>query len=82
MSEATQSTKREDRRERFRRLAEKRVVQTIKDIRLIGNLANRNNYEYDQDDIDKIFRALDREIKQSRAAFDKDGKQRDIEFSL
>ncbi|MGJ4900728.1 hypothetical protein ACQR10_20850 [Bradyrhizobium sp. HKCCYLRH2060] len=69
--------------QRFRRLAEKRVVRAIKDIRLISNLSNRNNYDYSQEEIDKIFRVLDRELKLARNKFE--SKQRDsddIDFKL
>ena len=69
--------------DRFRRLAEKRVVRTIKDIRLIGNLGNRNNYEYTTDEVEKIFRALERELKQARAKFDSRKRDDDdIDFRL
>lgn len=69
--------------ERFRRLAQKRVVRTIKDIRLISNLSNRNNYEYSGEEIEKIFRTLDKELKLARSKFE--SKQRDsdnIDFEL
>ncbi|WP_315776029.1 MULTISPECIES: hypothetical protein [unclassified Bradyrhizobium] len=69
--------------QRFRRLAEKRVVRTIKDIRLISNLSNRNNYDYGKEEIDKIFRVLDRELRLARNKFE--SKQRnsdDVDFKL
>lgn len=73
----------ESSRERFRRLAQKRVVRTIKDLRLIGNLGNRNNYDYTTDEVEKIFRALDKELKLARAKFDSRSKDDDgIDFSL
>lgn len=73
----------ESQHDRFRRLAEKRVIRTIRDIRLIGNLGNRNNYEYTADEVDKIFRALDKELKLARAKFDSRRKDDDdIDFSL
>jgi hypothetical protein len=69
--------------DRFRRLAEKRVVRAIKDMRLIGNLGNRNNYEYNADEVEKIFRALERELKQARAKFDSRKRDDDdIDFHL
>jgi hypothetical protein len=69
--------------ERFRRLAEKRVIRTIKDMRLIGNLGNRNNYEYTSDEVEKIFRVLDKELKLARAKFDSRRKDDDdIDFTL
>ena len=39
--------------EKFVELAEKRVNKTIKDLRLIGNLANKANYDYENIDAKK-----------------------------
>jgi hypothetical protein len=73
----------ENHHDRFRRLAEKRVIRTIKDIRLIGNLGNRNNYGYTADEVDKIFRALEKELKLARTKFDSRSRaDDDIDFSL
>ena len=69
-------------REKFRRLAEKRVVRTIRDIRLIGNLSNRSNYRYDRTEVDKIFRVLEREMKQARARFENEAGESQIDFKL
>jgi hypothetical protein len=52
-----------DKRERFVALAEKRVMRAIKDLRLVGNLANRNNYSYSDQDVQKILAVLDQEMK-------------------
>ena len=68
--------------EKFRRLAERRVVRTIKDIRLIGNLSNRSNYRYERTEVDKIFRVLEREMKQARARFENEGDEDQIDFKL
>lgn len=48
--------------ERFIDLANKRVNKAIKDIQLIGNLSNRQNYEYTDEQARKILRALQSEI--------------------
>ena len=66
--------------ERFRRLAERRVVRTIKDLRLIGNLSNRSNYRYERAEVDKIFRVLEREMKQARARFENESNEDEIDF--
>ena len=69
--------------DRFRRLAQKRVIRTIKDLRLIGNLGNRNNYEYTADEVEKIFRALEKELRALRAKFEDRRRNDDsIDFSL
>lgn len=49
-------------REKFIRLAEKRVSRAINDIRLIGNLSDRSNYEYDETQIAEIFAVLRSEM--------------------
>jgi len=54
---------REKDRAKFVELAEKRVTRTIKDIRLAGNLSNKSNYSYTDQDVRKIIRALEAEIK-------------------
>ena len=41
--------------ERFKRVAESRTNRIIDQIRLLGNCANRSNYEYSEEDIKKIF---------------------------
>jgi hypothetical protein len=72
-----------DSRERFVRLAEARTRKAIKMVRLIGNLSNRSNYSYKQEDVDKIFRALELEVRKARARFAETSRAReDLEFSL
>jgi hypothetical protein len=56
-------------RRNFIRLAEKRVSRAINDIRLIGNLSDRSNYDYSDDQVQKIFTALRREMTASRNRF-------------
>ena len=56
-------------RERFVELAEKRVNRTIKDIQLIGNLSNKNNYQYSDSDIEMIVKALENEIREMKIKF-------------
>lgn len=48
----------ESKAEAFVRLAEARCNRVLNDIRLIGNLANRSSYEYDQQDVDDILGAI------------------------
>lgn len=69
-------------RERFIRLAEKRVARTIKDIRLIGNLSNRSNYSYGDEDVRKITGALERELKNLRRRFETQKSSDEIVFRL
>lgn len=69
-------------REKFVRLANKRVNSAIKAIELIGNLSNRSNYDYTQEDAEKIFLALNKELKMCRERFGNAGGKRETKFSL
>ncbi|MBX3648306.1 MAG: hypothetical protein KF766_11630 [Rhodocyclaceae bacterium] len=51
-----------DKTAKFVELANKRVNKALKDIRLISNLANRQNYEYTEDQARKIVKALQQEV--------------------
>jgi hypothetical protein len=72
----------DSKQERFRRVAERRVNRAIKDLRLIGNLSNRNNYEYTIDQVNKILAALKRELRGLRAKFDDRTIQDEKPFGL
>ncbi len=50
-------------RQRFRRLAEKRVPNAIKTIRLVGNLSNKSRYQWTSDDACKIAQTLREEVE-------------------
>jgi hypothetical protein len=72
----------DSKQERFRRLAERRVNRVIKDLRLIGNLSNRNNYDYTTDQIAKILTALKRELRELGARFEDRTFQHEKPFEL
>lgn len=61
----------ENKRDKFKRVAEKRVINALKSISLIGNLSNRRMYEYSPEDVTKIFKALKKEIKIAEESFEK-----------
>jgi transcriptional antiterminator len=62
-------------REKFLQLAENRVNKAIKQIRLIGNLSNKNVYEYNDVEVKKIFKALKDEMKIAESRFSKVGRK-------
>jgi len=72
----------DDKEEKFVRLAEARVTKAIKDIRLIGNLSNKNTYSYTEDDVRKMFRALQKELDAAKGRFGNDGGKSDEFFKL
>ena len=56
-------------RDNFIRLAEARVTRAIDSMRVIGNLSNRSNYEYGDEDVRKIITALQAELTALKAQF-------------
>ena len=56
-----------EKREKFIELAENRTVNAIKAIRVIGKLGNKNAYQYDDSDVNKIIRALNKEVDALKA---------------
>lgn len=56
-------------REKFVRLANKRVNRAIKALHLIGNLSNKSNYDYTEEDVTKIFAALRAELERCEERF-------------
>lgn len=69
-------------REKFVTLAEKRVSKALKDIKLIGNLSNRSNYKYTDEDVKKITSALNRALNEMKARFETKGNTEDENFKL
>jgi hypothetical protein len=61
---------RETDRKKFITLANKRVSKALQTIQLIGNLSNRSNYDYTQDDVMKIMKALTDEVSACRKKFE------------
>lgn len=55
--------------ERFERLAERRVTEVVKKMRLVGNLANKRNYTYTEEHVRQILEALEGEMRQVKAKF-------------
>lgn len=60
-----------DKRANFVRLAEARVSRAMQSIRVVGNLANRSNYDFRDEDVRRIVEALKGEIAALEARFKK-----------
>lgn len=60
------------RRERFEKVASNRVQKVIDYLNLLGNCANRNNYEYTQKDVELMFKEINRTLKETRILYDKE----------
>lgn len=56
-------------RTRFERLAVYRTNEVLKRLKVLGNCANRSAYEYSEEEVDKIFAEIERNVKDARAKF-------------
>lgn len=61
----------EAKHERFVRVAEMRTNRILDQIRVLGNCANLNNYEYSDAEVEKIFAAINDELNKTRLKFDR-----------
>jgi hypothetical protein len=59
----------ETREERFKRVATRRTNDILRRIRILGNCSNKSSYSCTEDDIKKIFCAIEAEIRVARAKF-------------
>ncbi|WML57757.1 hypothetical protein [Neobacillus sp. PS2-9] len=67
---------------KFERIAEKRVSDTLKKIQLIGNLANKNNYDYTDKHVKQIIDSLEYELKVLKNKFAEESTERNLEFKF
>lgn len=66
--------------DRFKKIATNRTNKILKDIQLLGNCSNRSNYEYTDEEVKKIFTAIEEELKAVKIKFT--SKKRKNKFSL
>ncbi len=71
----------ETREQRFRRLAEQRVNAILDRIRLLGQLANKSNYEYSDAQVEAIFKAIQKDVNAAKSKF-REGKKGRGRFTL
>ena len=59
----------ETKEDRFIRIAEARTNKIINMIRLLGNCSNKRNYDYTEEEVKKIFTAIENETKLAKNKF-------------
>ncbi len=67
-------------KENFKRIAENRVSKIIDLISKLHNLSNTSFYEYTDEQIDKIFDSIQKELDKQKAEFKKSKNKRRIEL--
>jgi hypothetical protein len=58
-----------DNRERFAQLATKRTNEVLYRLKVLSNCSNKQLYEYDEKEIDKIFSEIEKRVKAAKAKF-------------
>jgi hypothetical protein len=65
----------EDNATRFKKVAVRRTNVILKQLRLLSNCANKHNYSYSDADVDKIFKAIEEQLKETKSEFAKGNKK-------
>jgi hypothetical protein len=68
------------RRKRFLDLATQRVDRAENAIRLVGNLANKSNYEYTDSEVKQIITALQDALQAVKVKFKSSSKKKGFQF--
>jgi hypothetical protein len=69
----------ESKQQRFRRLATQRTNAVLHRLQILGHCANPQLYDYSEEDVRKIFHAIDSEVKTIKAKFSNSSRS---EFQL
>ncbi len=60
----------ENKKERFKRVAEKRIQNILKGLKSLSQCANTRIYEWDNEQLKRIWKAIDQELAACRESFD------------
>tara|TARA_R110002124_G_scaffold219030_2_gene384946 strand:+ start:694 stop:924 length:231 start_codon:yes stop_codon:yes gene_type:complete len=72
----------EQKKDRFKRVASRRVDNILKDIRSLSKCSNTNNYEYNEDDLNKMIKAIREELKTMETIYRKNLKDENTTFNF
>lgn len=56
-------------RDRFLRLSKARLEKTTKQIQLVGNLSDKTNYSYEEEEVAYLFEKLEAELETAKNRF-------------
>jgi light-regulated signal transduction histidine kinase (bacteriophytochrome) len=71
-----------EKRNRFKRVASRRVENILNDIKSLSKCSNKNNYEYSEVEINKMMKAIREEIKLMETLFKKNLKDNNSTFNF
>ena len=69
-------------RENFKRLAENRTNKILDMLNLLGNLSNKSNYSYTEEEVEFIFDTLEKELTKQKEKFLKRPEPKQKKFRL
>mgnify|MGYP007101881544 CR=1 FL=1 len=73
----------EIRRQRFEKVASNRVQRILDTLNLLQNCSKKNNYEYDEKDVEMMFSEISKAVKEAKSAFQNEmskGNRRGFKF--
>jgi len=80
MSNTSQKKTNDGKGDRFKRLAEPRVTNVLKTLRILGNLSNTSNYQYSNEEVIKIFEVIREQLDLVEKKFDAGVQKEKKEF--
>lgn len=72
----------ETKHDKFKRLAEKRTNDIINKLRLVGNLSNRQQYDYSDEEVSELFESIRDALKRSESTFNNSVVKNNDKFSF
>jgi hypothetical protein len=78
MSTATKAN--DQKVERFRRVAARRVNNVLNAVRLLSQCSNRRLYEYSDEEVRRMFREIERELRAAKQSFSSQDKKKGFKF--
>ena len=70
----------DERRNNFKRLGTARTNEVLRRLKILGNCANRSHYDYNEEEVSRIFAEIEKKIRETKAKFT--FPNRDKEFKL
>lgn len=72
----------DNKKDNFKRIAEKRTNKIIESISKLQNLTNTSFYDYTDEQIELIFKAIQKELDNQKKIFESDKKKEKKRFEL
>ena len=72
----------DNKKDNFKRIAEKRTNKIIESISKLQNLTNTSFYEYSNEQVEAIFKAIQKELDNQKKIFEDDKKKEKKRFEL